>query len=47
MLAVDPTENFYPDPIPLKTPRPLFAAEQEKLLAAAAAEAPAPTRRSG
>lgn len=38
LLTVDPTENFYPDPIPLKTPRPLFAAEQEKLLAAAAAD---------
>ena len=38
MLTVDPTENFYPDPIPLKTPRPLFAAEQEKLLAAAATD---------
>jgi integrase/recombinase XerD len=38
MLTVDPTENFYPDPIPLKTPRPLFAAEQEQLLAAAAAD---------
>jgi integrase/recombinase XerD len=36
VLTVDPTENFYPEHIPLKTPRPLFAAEQERLLAAAA-----------
>lgn len=40
LLTVDPTENFYPDPVPLKTPRPLFAADQEKLLAAAAADSP-------
>jgi integrase/recombinase XerD len=40
VLPSDPSENFYPDPIPLKTPRPLFAAEQEKLLAAAAADGP-------
>lgn len=38
VLPTDPSENFYPDPIPLKTPRPLFAAEQERLLAAAAAD---------
>ncbi|CAA9584591.1 MAG: Probable integrase/recombinase [uncultured Thermomicrobiales bacterium] len=38
VLPSDPSENFYPDPIPLKTPRPLFAAEQERLLAAAAAD---------
>lgn len=38
VLAADPSENFYPDPILLKTPRPLFAAEQEKLLAAAATD---------
>jgi integrase/recombinase XerD len=38
VLPADPSENFYPDPIPLKTPRPLFAAEQERLLAAAAAD---------
>jgi integrase/recombinase XerD len=35
MLDDDPTESFYPDHIPLKTPRPLFAAEQESLLDAA------------
>src|SRR6185295_6674141 len=35
MLDDDPTESFYPDHIPLKTPRPLFAAEQEALAAAA------------
>lgn len=38
VLPTDPSENFYPDPIPLKTPRPLFAAEQERLLAAAATD---------
>lgn len=38
VLTSDPSENFYPDPILLKTPRPLFAAEQEKLLAAAATD---------
>jgi integrase/recombinase XerD len=38
VLTTDPSENFYPDPIPLKTPRPLFAAEQGRLLAAAAAD---------
>ena len=36
VLTSDPSENFYPDPILLKTPRPLFAAEQERLLTAAA-----------
>jgi integrase/recombinase XerD len=35
MLEHDPTESFYPDHIPLKTPRPLFPAEQEALLDAA------------
>jgi integrase/recombinase XerD len=35
MLEEDPTASFYPDHIPLKTPRPLFAAEQEALLDAA------------
>lgn len=38
VLSTDPSENFYPDPIPLKTPRPLFEADQERLLAAAAAD---------
>ena len=38
VVAADPTENFYPDPIPLKTPHPLFARDQELLLAAAAAD---------
>ena len=38
VLPSDPSENFYPDPILLKTPRPLFAAEQERLLAAAATD---------
>ena len=36
VLRADPSENFYPEHIPLKTPQPLFAAEQERLLAAAA-----------
>lgn len=40
VLAADPSENFYPEHIPLKTPQPLFAAEQERLLAAAAEDGP-------
>lgn len=36
MLETDPTESFYPDHIPLKTPRPLFEAEQQAILDAAA-----------
>jgi len=35
MLDSDPTESFYPDHIPLKTPRPLFEAEQRAILDAA------------
>jgi integrase/recombinase XerD len=35
VLEDDPTEEFYPEHIPLKTPRPLFADEQERLLDAA------------
>ncbi|RIK40783.1 MAG: integrase [Chloroflexi bacterium] len=35
MLDDDPTASFYPDHIPLKTPRPLFEAEQDALLTAA------------
>jgi len=35
VLDDDPTEEFYPEHIPLKTPRPLFADEQERMLAAA------------
>jgi integrase/recombinase XerD len=38
MLDRDPTESFYPDQIPLKTPRPLFAAEQQAYLDAAIAD---------
>lgn len=38
MLDEDPTASFYPDHIPLKTPRPLFTAEQEALLEAACAD---------
>ena len=40
VLSADPSENFYPEHIPLKTPQPLFAAEQERLLAAAAEDSP-------
>ncbi len=32
MLDKDPTETFYPEFIPLKTPRPLFQNEQEHFL---------------
>lgn len=39
ILEEDPTESFYPDHIPLKTPRPLFAAEQAAILDAAAKDA--------
>ena len=39
ILEHDPTESFYPDHIPLKTPRPLFVAEQHAILAAARADA--------
>ena len=35
MLETDPTESFYPDHIPLKTPRPLFPAEQQAFMDAA------------
>lgn len=38
VLASDPSENFYPEHIPLKTPQPLLPPEQERLLAAAAEE---------
>jgi len=38
MLDKDPTASFYPDHIPLKTPRPLFEAEQDAILSAAAAD---------
>jgi integrase/recombinase XerD len=40
VLDSDPSASFYPEHIPLKTPRPLFADEQERLLAAAAADSP-------
>ena len=36
VLRVDPTEGHYPHTIPLRSPIPLFAAEQEAMLAAAA-----------
>lgn len=38
MLEKDPTESFYPDHIPLKTPRPLFPDEQDALMSAARAD---------
>lgn len=38
MLEADPTASFYPDHIPLKTPRPLFEAEQRAILDAAVAD---------
>ncbi|MCX2726559.1 tyrosine-type recombinase/integrase [Thermomicrobium sp. 4228-Ro] len=40
VIEHDPTAAFYSDRIPLKTPQPLFPEEQERLLAAAAAEGP-------
>ncbi|WP_448575249.1 tyrosine-type recombinase/integrase [Thermomicrobium sp.] len=40
VVEVDPTAAFYSDRIPLKTPQPLFADEQARLLEAAAAEGP-------
>lgn len=36
VLSVDPTDGFYPHAIQLRSPVPLFADEQERLLAAAA-----------
>lgn len=38
VLKFDPTEGFYPHRIPTSTPRPLFAEEQEMMLAAARAD---------
>jgi integrase/recombinase XerD len=38
VLARDPTDGFFPDHIPLKTPNPLFENEHAAMLAAAAAE---------
>lgn len=35
VLDKDPTTSFHPDPIPLKTPKPLFEADQARLLEAA------------
>jgi site-specific recombinase XerD len=40
VLRADPTEGHYPHTIPLRSPVPLFAAEQEALLAAAAEDEP-------
>lgn len=36
----DPAGSFHPDPIPLKTPKPLFGQEQDALLDAAEADGP-------
>lgn len=38
VLRTDPTEGHYPHTIPLRSPVPLFAAEQEAMLAAAAGD---------
>lgn len=38
VLTYDPSANFYPDYIPLKTPQPLFANEQEAILTMAREE---------
>jgi len=40
ILERDPTDGFFPDHIPLKTPNPLFDGERDELLAAAAADGP-------
>jgi integrase/recombinase XerD len=40
VLRADPTEGHYPHTIPLRSPVPLFPAEQEALLAAAADDEP-------
>lgn len=40
ILKIDPTEGHYPHTIPLRSPVPLFAAEQEVFLAAAADDEP-------
>lgn len=40
VLESDPTDGYFPHAIPLKSPVPLFAAEQDAILAAAAADEP-------
>jgi integrase/recombinase XerD len=40
VLAADPSDGFFPDHIPLKTPNPLFDNEQEAMLAAATDDGP-------
>ncbi len=40
VLESDPSSAFYPEHIPLKTPHPLFADEQARLLASAAEDGP-------
>jgi integrase/recombinase XerD len=40
VLDRDPAMTFHPEPIPLKTPKPLFQREQDQLLTAAEADGP-------
>lgn len=40
VLSVDPSDDFVPEHIPLKTPNPLFDDEQAAMLAAASSEGP-------
>jgi len=40
VLAVDPTEGFFPHAIQLRSPIPLFTEEQERLLGAASSDEP-------
>jgi integrase/recombinase XerD len=40
VLDRDPAMSFHPDPIPLKTPKPLFQGEQERLLQVAEDDGP-------
>jgi integrase/recombinase XerD len=40
VLDTDPSDSFHPDPIPLKTPKPLFGTEQDALMEAAEADGP-------
>lgn len=40
LLTVDPSDEFFPEHIPLKTPNPLFENEREAILAAATREGP-------
>ena len=40
VLDRDPAQSFHPDPIPLKTPKPLFGKEQQQILDAAERDGP-------